>query len=415
MILKKYSAILDRNKTIMFLFLIIIMNYAFFNYRILFRENGYILGDWVVNYSGGFIKRGFLGHIFFSVAKNFDISIKYIVFIFSSIIHIISIYFFFIIIKNRLSNNLVFIFVLLPSTFLFNFFDPLTIGRKEVLIFFFFSFYFVNLKKIYNKFIYKLSFFFLFLIIILTHELIFFFIPYLFLLKFLDTNQEYSKINYKNYHLETAIFILGIFIMILFWKFSHLHNNKILCNSLLDVNLTTNTCWAINDFKDKFHSNIIPYLKSKNYFINYSIYFFLSVLPLTLLVLQSKNRAKKIKFLFYSCLCLFFSFLFYLHVNDWGRYLNVTFLIQFLVTLKFIENDFVIDNIKINLSKIINLIFIFFYLTTWHMPHCCNPNLGLGYKDIYYRIKFRLYDTSTETTKYQDLPRKFLRKLLRIN
>ena len=38
------------------------------------------------------------------------------------------------------------------------------------------------------------------------------------------------------------------------------------------------------------------------------------------------------------------------------------------------------------------------------MPHCCNPNLGSGYKDIYYRITFRLNDNSIEGIRVRNKP-----------
>jgi len=134
-----HKYILQKN-TIVIFFTFIVINYIFFNYRIIFRENGYILGDWVINYSGGFVRRGLLGQFFFSISKYFDISIKHIIFFFSSAVYTSSIYFFYKIVKNKLDNYLVLVFILLPSTFLFNFFDPLSVGRKEILIFFSFLF-----------------------------------------------------------------------------------------------------------------------------------------------------------------------------------------------------------------------------------------------------------------------------------
>ena len=106
-----------RNYIIIFFFIFVILNYIFFNYRILSRENGYILGDWVVNYSSGFIKRGFLGHFFYYLSTNFNISIINIVFLFSTTIYSITIYFYKII-KYQLNNYYIFLFILLPSTFL---------------------------------------------------------------------------------------------------------------------------------------------------------------------------------------------------------------------------------------------------------------------------------------------------------
>jgi hypothetical protein len=415
MVLNKYKNIFNKKNTIIIFFTFIVINYVFFNYRIIFRENGYILGDWVINYSGGFVRRGLLGHFFFSISKYFDISIKYIIFFFSSAVYIVSIYFFYKIIKNKLDNYLVLVFILLPSTFLFSFFDPLSVGRKEILIFFFFSFYYLNLKNILDNFRFKLFIILLFIIILLTHELIFFFIPYLFVLKYFHINKGIKKINPRNYYLEILIFFLGSILMLVIFKISHLHNNKVLCDSLLDVHLTTNSCWAINDFKSEIIINsLFSYFIEKKYFINYSLYFLLSVFPLFLIVSQSNNHILKKRFLFFSIFCLIFSTVFYMQVNDWGRYLNVTYLVHFLIILKFIEKDVEREKIQNKLIKSIILIFIFIYLTSWHMPHCCNPNLGSGYKDIYYRIKFRLNDNSIESSKYSDGPRQFLRKLFNI-
>ena len=407
---------LDRNNIIIFFFLFIILNYIFFNYRILSRENGYILGDWVINYSSGFVKRGFLGHIFYSLSINFNISIINIVFVFSTGIYLLTINFFYKIIKDRLNNNYIFIFILLPSTFLFNFFDPLTVGRKEVLVFFFFSYYYLYFNEI-NLFIkYKIITLIFFIVIILTHEIIFFLIPYLFVLKYLQNNPD-NKFQLKDYLLEILIFIIGIIIIFVIFKTSHLHDNDALCNSLLNVNLSTNSCWAINDFKNKVVFNsILPYFLEKNYFINYAIYFFLTSIPLVILIVKSQNKKIKKNFIIFSLLSLTFSTSFFFLVNDWGRYLNIIFLLQFLLILSFTKQDKNESvNNRYNIFYLIKLSLIFIYLTNWHMPHCCNPQLGKGFKSIYDRISFRLIDNSNESTKYKDLPRVYLRKIFKID
>jgi hypothetical protein len=63
------------NKVLLLLLLIITLNYFFFNYRLIFRQNAYIAGDWLINYQGGFIRRGFFGEIIFFVTSNFNIPI----------------------------------------------------------------------------------------------------------------------------------------------------------------------------------------------------------------------------------------------------------------------------------------------------------------------------------------------------
>ncbi len=405
----------DRNNIIIFFFLFLILNYIFFNYRILSRENGYILGDWVVNYSSGFIKRGFLGHFFYYLSTNFNISIINIVFLFSTTIYSITIYFFYKIIKDRLNNYYIFLFILLPSTFLFNFFDPLSVGRKEILVLFFFSYYYLYINKINLLIKYKVITLVFFVTIILTHEIIFFLIPYLFVLKYLQ-NTSNKKFHVKDYLFEILILIIGIIIFYIILKASHLHDNEALCNSLLDVNLTKNSCWAINDFKNEIvFTSLFPYFLEKNYFINYLIYFFLTSLPLIILIIKSENKQIKNNFIILSLLSLTFSMSFFIQVNDWGRYLNVIFLLQFLLVLSFTKQDKNQSVNKNNIFYLIKLFLIFIYLTTWHMPHCCNPQLGKGYKSVYDRISFRLLDNSNESTKYKDLPRIYLRKIFKID
>ena len=80
--LNNYNLIYNKNNFIILFFLFLILNYVFFNYRILFRENGYILGDWLINYNGGFVKRGLIGQVFFNISKELNISIIYIIFFF---------------------------------------------------------------------------------------------------------------------------------------------------------------------------------------------------------------------------------------------------------------------------------------------------------------------------------------------
>jgi hypothetical protein len=419
---KSYN-ILSKNNLIIYFFLFLIINYAFFNYRILFRENGYILADWLINYSGGFVRRGLMGHFFYLISKSFNLSIIHFIFFFSTTIYISSIYFFYNIVKDKLDNNLVLIFLFLPSTFLFNFFDPLTVGRKEILVFFFFSFYYLNLDKIIENINYKILIFFLSIVTILTHEIMFFSIPYIFAIKYLHIIKKIKKFDIKDYYLEILIFICSLILMVAMVVFSNNHDNDILCNSVTDVGLSTDVCYGtIREFgalKNSTHSfsfsNLTSYFIQKNYFINYSLYFLLSIFPLILIIFKSNNIIYKKKFVFLSIFCILFSMLFYGQVNDWGRYLNVTFLLQFLIVLKYIEMDPGIEKTKFNKKKFISLILVFFYLTTWHMPHCCNPELGKGYSDIGFRIKKRIIDNSEESTKYKDLPREYLRRFFKID
>lgn len=74
------------SKIFLILINFLILNYIFFSQRIIFRQNPYIVGDWLINYQGGFVRRGFLGELFYQISKIFDVSILNILFLFNSII-----------------------------------------------------------------------------------------------------------------------------------------------------------------------------------------------------------------------------------------------------------------------------------------------------------------------------------------
>ena len=137
--------------------------------------------------------------------------------------------------------------------------------------------------------------------------------------------------------------------------------------------------------------------------------------PLVYVYYKSENFLFKNKLVILLLFCFVFSLLFFPRVNDWGRYLNLTFLLQFLIFLKFIEIDLIKKNLILNSKKYLNIFLILILLTSWHMPHCCNPKLGDGYYDIYSRVKSRIYDESENSTKFKDLPRETLRKLFKID
>ena len=66
---------------------------------------------------------------------------------------------------------------------------------------------------------------------------------------------------------------------------------------------------------------------------------------------------------------------------------------------------------KFNLKTIIFFVILILYSTTWHMPHSCQKNLGKGIESFKDRIFFRI----NNPTNYNDLSRKIILKLLRVN
>lgn len=423
--LKKLS---NNNKILLLLLIIITLNYFFFNYRLIFRQNAYIAGDWLINYQGGFVRRGFFGEIIFLIANYFKISILLITYLASSFFFFAFIIIYYQCIKKYLTSKFLLIYLFLPSTLLFTFFDPLAIGRKESLVLLFISLYtFFLTHNLISKFYIQLILSFLILITTLTHEIMFFFVPYLFAIKFFFFyDQKFNLATLKLFYFEFLLLFISFISVLFIFLFSHLHDNNLLCKSLLNLNLSKSVCGAvIAEYKGKqTFSLIFPYFFERNYFRTYGLITILNFLPIFVYFFfqeqTSKVKSAKFFYIIFTLVCFLFTLPIFLIVNDWGRYLNIHFISQGLLFAFIIKNY--PDTFKIQFSKyfifkkLLIAIVIFFYITSWFMPHCCRADIGDGYKSIYNRISFRLLDDSNETLKYGiDYPRLILRKILNLN
>ena len=423
--LKKLSV---NQKIILLLLIIVTLNYFFFNYRLIFRQNAYIAGDWLINYQGGFVRRGFFGEIIFLIANYFKISILLITYLTSSFFFFAFIIIYYQCIKKYLSSKFLLIYLFLPSTLLFTFFDPLAIGRKESLVLLFLSFYtFFLTHNLISKFYIQLILSFLILITTLTHEIMFFFIPYLFAIKFFFFNNlKFNFTTLKLFYFEFLLLFTSFISLLFIFFFSHLHDNNLLCKSLLNLNLSESICGAvIAEYKGKQNFSLIfPYFFERNYFKTYGLIAILNFLPIFIyfFIQEKSSKVKSAKFFYiiFTLVCFLFTLPIFLIVNDWGRYLNIHFISHGLLFALILKNHSDSFEIKFNkyfiFKKLLIIIVIFFYITSWFMPHCCRTDIGDGYKSIYNRISFRLLDDSNETLKYGiDYPRLILRKILNLN
>ena len=94
------------NKTFFYYITFIFITAVFWLYQKHNVGNDSTISEWIINYQGGFTRRGFIGEICFHIAAFFDLSLRYVIFLFQSFLYLIYsilIYFF---IKNVPNNTL---------------------------------------------------------------------------------------------------------------------------------------------------------------------------------------------------------------------------------------------------------------------------------------------------------------------
>ena len=400
-----------KNKFISKKILIIIIffylfNYFFFNLRFFQRFNPYIAADWLINYQGGFTRRGFLGEVALHLSNLLNLSVINIAFFFSSVFCLLFVFYFYLINKKKI--NLLYLFFLVsPLTFLFSIYDPFAVGRKEILIFFYFCFYiFCQKKNFYlkNYFLIFLSLFFT-----LSHELFAFYIIYIFFIKYFIT----KKNNIKFYNIEIIIFLSSVITLFLIYLFGHQMNSDVLCNSLVEKGVNASICGGtIYEYKNSSMNILHPitdYFKNFNYYSQYFKAYLLGIFPAVLILKFNENKIKNNFIIFFLTVPALITIPIFLVTNDWGRYLNI----HFMIYLIFFSQINVTNNLflkKINNFFII-IIFIIYSLF-WHMPHCCQKELGKGIISLKERFFFRITDNHFNKMYGEDKILDFIKKKL---
>lgn len=335
----------SKNFTYLFLLFVLgIVSFYLFQYLVI-EMRGWNLGDWLINYQdGGFKRRGLGGFIFLGLGNLLNVKPNYLVFLFVEIIWIFLLYQIFLFIKNSKTDVFGFLFLLLlPIGLLFNIVSVGAIGRKEILLCALFAFYlWGDSKKI--KYLDIVTPILLF-IITLFHELTLFYIGYFLLIKYINNNKKYWV--YITYVLSVLIPVLLIYL------FGKPINNGLTFYFLkkFEIILTP----GILDFNE--NANLMMHYK--NHYVVYLEY----IIPILIAVISilwfTKIYGKEYeKLLKYFVLIFFISLpLFYLAL-DWGRWINIHFM---MIILVFLYQNLKLNK-KINISfneKLLMILFIF--------------------------------------------------------
>jgi hypothetical protein len=97
--------------------------------------NDSTISEWIINYQGGFTRRGIIGEICYHIATFFDLSLRFVIFLSQSFLYLIYsilIYFF---IKNTPKNALTIIAIFSPVFLLYPLAESEVLARKEIFLY----------------------------------------------------------------------------------------------------------------------------------------------------------------------------------------------------------------------------------------------------------------------------------------
>ena len=324
----------SNNKILLTYFLYLAIGFIFF---LIFHINEfptkYIFTDWLINYEGGFVRRGFLGQIIFELSKFSNFQIKYVMLFFQITIYSIYFLLFYLLLMKRKTNFFWLLIIFSPISFLYPMAELEALGRKDIFVITFFLIFSMISYKSLNTLVF--SFILLFSLSCLIHEItIFYIFHYLFVFYIKNKFFINQKIDKQHY------LIFFLFLGILLYLNLYLHNFVIIEDIVNSYNYEdfTSLSGSFSHISPSIDSVFLNTFNNINAapVVRYVFLILINTIPFLFFV-KIKNEYENKYFnsqnIFFTVILL--SIPLYLLIFDWGRviYINHNFFIIIIILI----------------------------------------------------------------------------------
>ena len=328
----------------------------------------YVFTEWLINYEGGYVNRGFLGQVTFYISNIFKIDLKFIILFFQILIYTIYFIFFYLLFSKIKINFFWILIIFSPILFSYPLIELMVLGRKDTFVItIFLVFSMINYKSLKSLFF---CFIIFFTISTFIHEITIFYIFHYLLIIYLRTKLNLI-IKIKKIHLLVLIIFIS-FLLYLNLYLDNFVNVENIVNSY-NYEIITVDSGAFSHLKPTLDTVLLGTLAHIK-LINVAKY--LLIILLNLIPFLYFIKFKKIRDLKYLSTKNIFIIYFILSIPvyglvlDWGRviYINYNFfiiLLLFFFKLNLIDLENVEKKIKnLNLlSKSLFLIVVCFMIS----------------------------------------------------
>ncbi len=342
-----------------------------FTYYYNFKDDGYILADWLINYQdGGFKRRGLSGSFFFLMQDLTGLRLNYLVYFVQFLIISGFFWLYTKLIRYKITD-LLYLSLLLSSIGFIGLLNTVTyVGKKEFIVFLIFTWFVYLLDR--DKLSKKKEYLFCAALFITAflHEVVLFYVPYFAIALYLKKGKfEYKR--YVKYFLAVGI---PTAIILMFGK-----------NVNEGMSLQILAERGVHPAYGIFYWNINErdYIKQHSgEYILYSVSLAISAVHIAC-YLKFLNNRKILSILLIGAF-LFSLPLFYLAI-DWGRWMYIHMMLMIVLFVLLLRNGqsvFVFEKVRVN-SKfyITSFIIIFSLLYRVEMS-----GKGFTFEGILYRI-----------------------------
>lgn len=398
------SSFKKKNKTNSYLlFYLIILFFFSVSFLVIKHDvgNDSTISEWLINYAGGFTKRGLIGQISIYTANFFNLSLREAILIFQ----IFTIFLFyvsiFIYVKNQYLERYYLLALFSPILLLYPVAEIEVLARKELFIFILFILHCsLPVNKIYLNRLSKLII--LPLSMLIWEPVIFFILFWI----FIDLLKNIDSKNNKNFYTELLFYIPAVLLVLNFIFFPLTPEEHSKMSNYLNENyneICYMSCALLNDkstLLQQFQGNMHAY--SFEVFFRYTLIISVGFGPIFFIFYNSKlNLIKKNNLGVLSIILILLSPVLFLFAMgyDWGRWVHISYVMTFIFFIFLKKKNFISINYeqlkknRLNLikSKIFIIIFVIFCFA-W------NPKTAIT-GDVAsfpaYRIPYKLFKTNS--------------------
>ena len=317
--------------------------------------NDSTISEWFINYQGGFTRRGLAGEICFQIAKYFDLSLRFVIFLFQSFIYTIFLVLIYRFFRNIPTNLIIILSILTPIFLLYPVAEVEVLARKETFVFIAFLIFLNISNSNYSSNLPLYFVFFILPIFCLIWEPVVFFFPLMasVLIIRLRNDQLIKLLSKIIVCFIPALVVSAIAAIMLMSP----ENHMIMANSLKEN--FGEDCYMACAFlvskasisKQFEYTNALyaPYV-----FVRYFIIILVGFAPFFLLSFNSKLKIKILFFknfnnLLYPVLIILTPILVLFSMGtDWGRWVNISYTFIILFYFYLFKNNL----LEVNLDKI---------------------------------------------------------------
>ena len=359
------------NQYILFYLIALLFISYFFLYFKHQVGNDSTISEWLINYEGGFTRRGFIGQIVILLSRLFESDLRWTIFLSQSFFCTAYFFLLWYLLKDIKNNRIINLSIFTPIFILYPIAEIEVLARKEIIVFTLFLIYILFPLNHWFKNILLILFSFF---SVLIWEPTLFFFPLIFL--YLIIENKIDKVDFK--FIKLILLMSPGVLLALYIIANPLSDNQWEVMASVLNNEFNERCYmscglliSKSTLVQQFQGNAGKY--SFEVIFRYSLIIIIGFYPLALLLKNSVIKGKNLvilrnfkNLLIPSCIAIFPVILLFAMGYDWGRWVNISYVISALIFYSLLNNNRVILNInslkKNFLYKLKGKVFVIFFL-----------------------------------------------------